>query len=69
MAPQLRCQQCGYVWEYTGSLQKATCPSCSAKVPVESQQVGDSIAELADEFDLTVDEVKEVLRRARAGDE
>lgn len=69
MAPQLRCQKCGYVWEYTGSLQKATCPSCSAKVPVESEEVGDSIEELADEFGLTVAELEEVLRRARAGDE
>lgn len=63
MAPQLRCQQCGYTWEYSGSLQQATCPNCSAKVPVEPDRTGESLEDLADEYDLTVEQLKELIRR------
>ena len=30
------CDKCGYEWDYTGKLLKATCPSCGLKTPVES---------------------------------
>lgn len=29
------CHNCGYEWEYSGSMQKATCPSCQSKTLVE----------------------------------
>jgi predicted Zn-ribbon and HTH transcriptional regulator len=29
-----RCDNCGYEWDYTGRLQKATCPSCQSKTDV-----------------------------------
>lgn len=29
---ELRCGRCGYQWEYTGELWRATCPRCGAKV-------------------------------------
>lgn len=28
------CHDCEYEWEYTGELNRATCPSCGAKVEV-----------------------------------
>jgi len=31
------CHKCEYEWTYTGSLAYATCPSCQAKVKVESE--------------------------------
>jgi len=32
---EAKCQRCGYEWDYTGDLVKATCPSCGAKVKVK----------------------------------
>ena len=29
------CDNCGYEWEYTGELERATCPSCQLKTLVE----------------------------------
>lgn len=29
--PNTRCRECGYEWEYSGSLELATCPSCQRK--------------------------------------
>lgn len=63
MPPQLQCHQCGYVWEYSGSLDQATCPNCSSKVPVDRARLGASLEALADEYDLTVDQVQELLKR------
>jgi len=30
------CEHCGYQWDYTGELEKTTCPSCQQKTPVEN---------------------------------
>ena len=30
---KIQCVNCGYVWEYTGKLILATCPSCYHKTP------------------------------------
>lgn len=27
----IRCEKCGYKWEYTGKLWYATCPRCNGK--------------------------------------
>lgn len=35
----LKCQKCGYVWDYGGELRTATCPSCKGTVPVDEQAV------------------------------
>ena len=32
----MKCTYCGYEWEYTGAMDRATCPNCSNKTPVES---------------------------------
>jgi len=32
------CDSCGYEWEYTGSLSRATCPNCSRKTRVETDE-------------------------------
>ena len=37
MAKKLVCPKCGHEWEYTGSLQKATCSGCQAKVDTRKQ--------------------------------
>ena len=29
-----KCTQCGYLWEYSGKMIWATCPSCRLKVKV-----------------------------------
>lgn len=34
--PNTRCRECGYEWEYSGSLELATCPSCQRKTPVQN---------------------------------
>ncbi|WP_435179902.1 hypothetical protein [Halorussus sp. AFM4] len=64
----VQCHRCGYVWEYTGSLRRATCPNCATKVPVEENRLGASLDQLADDYDMTVEEVKELLERARSDD-
>lgn len=28
----LRCQKCGYIWNYNGKLNRATCPNCKSTV-------------------------------------
>jgi transposase len=30
------CHRCGYEWEYTGELIKATCPSCGVKTDADA---------------------------------
>lgn len=35
----LVCDKCSYTWSYSGSAERATCPSCSSKVRVEEQSV------------------------------
>lgn len=30
----VECKHCGYRWQYTGSSNYATCPSCGGKTPV-----------------------------------
>ena len=64
--PTLQCHRCGYSWEYSGSLQRATCPNCATKVPIDENQLAIPLKQLASDYDLTVDEVKELLRRAHA---
>jgi len=34
---KIKCK-CGYEWDYTGELKKATCPSCSNKVKVKNEK-------------------------------
>ena len=29
------CDKCGHIWKYTGSLNFATCPSCTLKTKVK----------------------------------
>jgi hypothetical protein len=31
----VECHRCGYLWDYGGNLDQATCPSCQRKTPVE----------------------------------
>jgi len=38
---RVKCQKCGYEWDYTGDLMRASCPNCGAKVPVEGGDVED----------------------------
>lgn len=35
----IKCVHCGYKWEYTGSMERATCPSCSRKNNVSEQRL------------------------------
>lgn len=35
---EVECRNCGYEWEYGGSLPLCTCPACQLKTPVESDQ-------------------------------
>lgn len=34
----LKCEHCGYEWEYKGKLARASCPSCGQKVKVSQQE-------------------------------
>ena len=36
----IKCKSCGYVWDYTGNKEKATCPSCSIKNKVGENKAG-----------------------------
>lgn len=36
---KLVCPSCGYDWNYTGELVRATCPSCGGKVPTREGAV------------------------------
>ncbi len=29
----VECRNCGYTWEYTSNMWKATCPNCGRKTP------------------------------------
>lgn len=31
---EVNCHACGYEWDYSGDMAKATCPSCNVKTPV-----------------------------------
>lgn len=31
------CRHCEYVWDYSGEMQMATCPSCQRKTPVDPE--------------------------------
>ena len=68
MSPDIRCHRCDHIWTYGGSLQKATCPSCSSKVPVEENRIEGLLGEVADEFDLTVTQLRTLLRRVGDGE-
>lgn len=68
LSSQLKCNRCGYTWEYNGSLQQATCPSCAAKVPVERNELAEPLERLAEEYDLSVEELRELLERAHGSD-
>lgn len=30
---ETECQNCGYIWTYTGTMWNATCPNCGRKTP------------------------------------
>lgn len=34
----IKCVYCAYIWEYKGSLQKATCPNCANKTKVTNNE-------------------------------
>jgi hypothetical protein len=34
----LKCEHCGYEWEYKGKLARASCPSCGQKVKLRQQE-------------------------------
>jgi predicted Zn-ribbon and HTH transcriptional regulator len=36
---EVKCEHCGYEWEYSGDMKFATCPSCRTKTPVEDEPV------------------------------
>lgn len=65
VANLLECHKCDYRWEYSGTLVRATCPSCAAKVPVERQSPAEPIEDVAADYDLTVPELEELLERVR----
>ena len=69
VTPPLECHRCEHVWTYSGTFNKATCPSCSAKVPVERRTIPESLDEIAADYDLTEKELKELLRRVRIHEE
>jgi len=39
------CHRCDYEWTYSGDMTMATCPSCSSKTPVESEEESEPEAE------------------------
>lgn len=69
VTPALECHRCGHVWNYSGTFDKATCPSCSAKVPVDRRTIPESLDDIAADYDLTEKELKELLRRVRINEE
>ena len=34
-------EKCGYIWNYSGEMEMATCPSCGYKVKVEANKLTD----------------------------
>ena len=39
---EMRCQKCGYKWEYSGELWNTTCPRCNnkTKTPLHPEEDG-----------------------------
>lgn len=35
------CTHCEYEWDYSGGMQRATCPSCGRKTPVDRDAEAD----------------------------
>lgn len=66
VAQLLECHKCSHHWEYSGTLVRATCPSCAAKVPVERQSSTEPIEDIAADYGLTIPELKELLERVRS---
>lgn len=52
---ETKCEKCGYEWEYTGNLARATCPSCGQKVwaKKESPKQQENDFEKAEEYEIT----------------
>lgn len=65
MTQLVHCDNCDYAWEYGGDLLKATCPSCSGKVSVDSAGKRERLQDIAVDYDLTIEDLQDILRRAR----
>ena len=35
--PEVECHNCDYEWDYSGDMEKATCPSCNVKTEVDPE--------------------------------
>ena len=38
----VKCNHCSYIWRFTGSAKRTTCPNCEQKVDTEKNRVPDS---------------------------
>ena len=38
----VKCNRCIYVWRFTGSAKRTTCPNCEQKVDTEKNRLPDS---------------------------
>lgn len=67
----VRCSNCGYYWSYSGSQERATCPSCSIKSPVPEHQLGVVLGEdLMIQTQEYTNRMREVIQFAvREGDD
>ena len=59
------CQHCHYVWEYSGSHERATCPSCSGKAIVDPDSAQNRLEAIASEYGLTTHQSCELMERVR----
>lgn len=62
----LTCPKCGRTWPYSGNADRATCPNCKSKVPVERfrvEKIDDvlvNLRERVDDLQSGVDRRKQV---------
>jgi Zn finger protein HypA/HybF involved in hydrogenase expression len=57
----IRCENCGYAWNYKGKLRRTTCPNCGNKTRTPQQQTPSNLSTPEPQEDPTSKIIREYL--------
>lgn len=57
----IKCENCGYEWEYKGKLKRTTCPNCGNKTPTSEQE--ETLGSLPENPRVEEDSTSKMLRK------